>query len=211
MGEGPAEQSRVGRSEGGRGGLWFALGAVVIAGLGVLALYLSNSGELKAPAGPSPGAYARFATGSMKKLVVPKEPSRLSDLAFNDAAGQPVDVGRFRGKVVVVNLWATWCAPCVVEMPTLAALQRAYPDRVEVVAVSMDVEERLPNAKSFLGVHEPLKLYHDPRFAIPSALKFQGLPATILYDRQGREAARVMGEAKWDSPEARALIDELLK
>jgi len=188
-----------------------ALAAVVVAGLGAVALYLSNSGELKAPAGPSPGAYARFAVGSMKQLEVSREPSRLSDLAFNDAQGRPVDVSRFRGKVVVVNLWATWCAPCVTEMPTLAALQRAYPDRVAVVPVSMDTEERLPNAASFLGVHEPLQLYHDPRFAIQSALKFKGLPATILYDRSGREVARVSGEASWDSPEARALIDELLK
>lgn len=206
MGEGPEE-----RSKGGKVGLWVALAAIVIAGLGALALYLSNSGQIKAAAGPSPGAYQRFAVGSMKKLETSGAPSRLADLAFNDADGRPVDAARFRGKVVVLNLWATWCAPCVTEMPTLAALQRAYPDRVEVVAVSVDVEDHIPNARSFLGVHEPLAFYHDPRFALQSTLKFQGMPATILYDRSGREVARVMGEAKWDSPEARALIDEMLK
>jgi thiol-disulfide isomerase/thioredoxin len=207
MGEGPEE-----RSKGGGAGLWFALAAVGIAVLGAVALYFSNQAPVKAPgAAANPGAYARFATGSMKKLIVPAKPSRLSDLVFNDANGRPVDVAAFRGKVVVVNLWATWCAPCVAEMPTLAALQRAYPDTVAVVTVSMDVEERLPNARSFIGVHEPLALYHDPRFAIPSELKVQGMPATLVYDRQGREVARVLGEATWDSPEARALIDSLLK
>lgn len=210
MGEGPEERSKGGG--GGGAGLWIALAAVVVAALGAVALYFSNQVPVKAPgAAASPGAYARFATGSMKKLVVPAKPSRLADLVFNDAEGKPVDVSRFKGKVVVVNLWATWCAPCVAEMPTLAALQRAYPDTVAVVTVSMDVEERLPNARSFIGVHEPLALYHDPRFAIPSELKVQGMPATLVYDRQGREVARVLGEATWDSPEARALIDSLLK
>lgn len=207
MGEGPEE-----RSKGGGAGLWVALAAVVIAGLGAAALYFSNQAPVKAPgAAASPGAYERFATGSMKKLTVPATPSRLSDLVFNDAQGRRVDTGRFRGKVVVVNLWATWCAPCVAEMPTLAALQRAYPDTVAVVTVSMDTEERLPNARSFIGVHEPLALYHDPRFAIPSTLKVQGMPATLIYDRSGREVARVLGEASWDSPEARALVDSLLR
>ena len=206
MGEGPGE-----RSKGGGAGLWVALAAVLVAGFGAVALYFSNQVPAKAPgAAAAPGAYARFATGSMKKLAVPARPSRLSDLVFNDAQGRPVDVGRFRGKVVVINLWATWCVPCVTEMPTLASLQRAYPDTVAVVTVSMDTEERLPNARSFIGVHEPLLLYHDPRFAIPSALKVQGMPATLIYDRSGREVARVLGEASWDSPEARALIDELL-
>jgi thiol-disulfide isomerase/thioredoxin len=207
MGEGPE-----GRSKGGRSGLWLALAAIAVVGLGALALYFSNQGPSKAPLDrPGAGAYARYANGALKGLTVPARPSRLSKLVFNDATGRPVDVGQFRGKVVVVNLWATWCVPCITEMPTLAALQRAYPETVAVVTVSMDTDERLPNARDFIGVHEPLALYHDPRFAIPSSLEVKGMPATLIYDRQGREVGRVMGEAKWDSPEARALIEALLK
>jgi thiol-disulfide isomerase/thioredoxin len=209
MGAGPD-----GKAKAGRLGLWLGLAVVAILGAGLGFLYLSKPLEFKAPAAlasPSAGAWAKYAKGGMSKLEVAARPSKLADLAFNDADGKPVDVARFRGKVVVVNLWATWCAPCVIEMPTLAALQRAYPDDVVVLAVSMDTLERIPNARDFLGVHEPLALYHDPRFALPSALGIKGLPGTVLYDREGREVARVMGEADWVSPEARALLDALVK
>lgn len=191
-----------------------ALGAVLVLGLGGAALYLSNRDALKAPAAavaPRPEALERFAVGSLAKLETPAEASALETLVFNDAAGKPASTAAFKGKVVVLNLWATWCAPCVVEMPTLAALQRAYAaDKVVVVPVSMDIVDKIPDAKNFIDVNEPLPLFHDPRFALPTALKVKGMPATVVYDRRGREVGRVMGEAKWDSPEARALIDYAL-
>jgi thiol-disulfide isomerase/thioredoxin len=207
MGVGPVDRSK---------GVWIGLGVAGAALVAVVLafLYLSKPLEFKAPAlpaAPSAGHWAAYARGGMRKLQVAEHPSRLSDLAFNDAAGRPADLSRFRGKVVVVNMWATWCAPCVTEMPTLAALQRAYPEDVVVLPVSMDVDSRLPNARDFIGVNQPLELYHDPGFALPHALGINGLPGTVLYDRQGREAARVMGEADWHSAEARALIEALRK
>ncbi|MBX7249434.1 MAG: TlpA family protein disulfide reductase [Caulobacteraceae bacterium] len=209
MGVGPAE-----RSGAGRGWLWLGLAAVVLAGIAVGLLYLSKPLEFKAPAipaAPSAGELQRCAVGGMKKLQVAPRPTRLTDLAFNDAAGRPADLSRFTGKVVVVNVWATWCVPCTTEMPTLATLQRAYPDQVAVVPVSVDVEERLANARDFIGVNEPLQLYHDPNFALQRVLKIPGMPGTVIYGRDGREIARVVGEADWAGPEARALFDALLK
>jgi thiol-disulfide isomerase/thioredoxin len=209
MGEGPADRSR-----GNRLALWVGALALLAAGLAVAFLYLSKPLEFKAPAlpaGPSSGQWAAYAKGGMSRLQVAPRPTRLDQLAFEDAEARPVDLARFRGKVVVVNMWATWCVPCVTEMPTLAAMQRAYPDDVVVVPVSVDVDPKLPNAKDFIGVNEPLAFYHDPRFALQHVLEVKGMPGTVIYDRQGREVARVIGEADWVSPEARKLIDALVK
>jgi len=209
MGVGPD-----GKAKAGGLGLWLGLAVVVVLGAGLGFLYLSKPLDFKAPAmpsAPSAGRWAAYAKGGISKLQVVDRPTRLSQLAFNDAAGKPVDLARFRGKIVVVNMWATWCAPCVTEMPTLAALQRAYPDDVVIVPVSVDVDERLPNARDFIGVNEPLQLFHDPRFALQRVLDVKGMPGTVIYDRQGREVARVVGEADWISPESRALFDALVK
>lgn len=194
--------------------MWVGVAALLAAGLAVAFLYLSKPLDFKAPelpAAPSAGHWAAYAKGGMSRLQVTPKPTRLSQLQFEDADGKPVDVARFAGKITVVNMWATWCAPCVTEMPTLAALQRAYPDDVAVVPVSVDVDARLPNARDFIGVNDPLLLYHDPRFALQHVLEVKGMPGTVIYDRQGREVARVIGEADWASPEARALFDKLVK
>lgn len=148
----------------------------------------------------------------MKNLTPSADGAVEPTLPFDDASGKPLDLSRFRGKVVVVNLWATWCGPCVTEMPTLAALQKRYEGKdLVVVPISVDRKSAIQDVKSFIDVHPPLPLYNDASFAIPMKLKVMGLPTTIIYDRQGREVGRVKGEAKWDSPEAVALIDHLLK
>jgi thiol-disulfide isomerase/thioredoxin len=198
-----------------RGGIALAVaGAVVLGALvGGAVLYKGLKGANPSlPAAEAKSDLARYATGALAKLKTPAQGQAQPKTPFNDAAGRPVDLSKFRGKIVVVNLWATWCAPCVTEMPTLAALQRKYAGTdLVVVPVSLDRTGDLADARSFIGVHEPLPLYHDPNFALPAALKVQGLPTTIVYDRQGREVARLSGEARWDSPEAIALFDKLLK
>ena len=213
MGVGPGEE----RSKGGAVGVVVAL--VVIAALiaGGAYLYFTKPGQGKAEApaaaaaGSKAGDYAALAKGALTKLEVADKPSTLSDLKFNDAAGKPVDArSAFRGKVVVLNLWATWCAPCVTEMPTLAALQRAYPNGdVVVIPVSVDPADRIENARNFIGVNEPLPFYHTPNFGFVEDLGVKGMPATLIYDRNGREAARVLGESQWDSPEVKALIEKI--
>jgi thiol-disulfide isomerase/thioredoxin len=154
----------------------------------------------------------RYASGAMKNMVPSADGALEPAIPFDDANGKPVDLTRFRGKVVIVNLWATWCTPCVTEMPTLAALQKRYEGKdLIVVPISVDRKTAIDDVKSFIDVHPPLPIYNDSHFAIPAKLRVLGLPTTIIYDREGHEVARVKGEANWDSPEAIALVDHLLK
>ncbi|MBL8557747.1 MAG: TlpA family protein disulfide reductase [Hyphomonadaceae bacterium] len=155
----------------------------------------------------------RFATGEMQKLVVVRDPPAQPLNVFFDATGAERRLSDFRGKVVLVNLWATWCAPCIEEMPTLAALADGYRGReFELVAISVDRNDMKARAQSDLKklAGESLDFYQDPGSAIAFEVKAQGMPTTILYDRSGREIARLAGAADWSSAEARALVDAAL-
>jgi thiol-disulfide isomerase/thioredoxin len=133
--------------------------------------------------------------------------------AFFDAAGKKVLPADFKGKVVVMNVWATWCAPCKLEMPTLAKLAAAYAGKsVEVVAVSIDKPEALEQAKAFIAGNAPLKFYNDPEAKLPWALKppANGMPTTIILGKDGLEHGRISGEADWMGPGAKSVIDKAL-
>ncbi|KAK0360586.1 hypothetical protein LTR94_026746, partial [Friedmanniomyces endolithicus] len=118
------------------------------------------------------------------------------------------------GKVVVVNLWAMWCAPCRTEMPTLANLARSYQANEDLIVLPINVDataEAQAQAKAFIDEHAPLPFYSDNRFQLPFELPGKGkMPQTVLLDRQGRIRAVMVGEADWNSPEAHRLIDALL-
>lgn len=136
----------------------------------------------------------------------------LADLAFEDLAGEPAALSDFHGKVVVLNLWATWCQPCREEMPSLGRLQAAFANEpVVVLALSVDRAgpERVASFLRETGVTN-LAVYRDPTAAATRALKVPGLPATILVDREGNEAGRVLGIAEWDGPEAQRSVRALL-
>ncbi|MET4683826.1 TlpA family protein disulfide reductase [Brevundimonas faecalis] len=153
-----------------------------------------------------------YARGSLSRLQAPP-PSPAPDYVFKDAAGRDVRFADFAGKVTVVNLWATWCAPCKIEMPTLAALAEHYKDREDfaVVTVSMDVEKTAGEARAFIARNAPLDFYIDPKFQL--AFEFPGkgaMPQTLVLDRKGQVRAVVVGEADWASAEAKALFDDLL-
>jgi thiol-disulfide isomerase/thioredoxin len=152
---------------------------------------------------------ASFAAGPLKGLEIAKDPVPQPPNSFAGPDGAPTQLGAFHGKVVLVNLWATWCAPCVTEMPTLAALQQGMDEKdFKVVAISVDKANEAEAAKKELAELSKgsLAFYHDPKMAIVYPLKARGFPTSILYDRQGKELARLAGEADWNSPEARALI-----
>jgi thiol-disulfide isomerase/thioredoxin len=124
-----------------------------------------------------------------------------------------VRVADFRGQVVVVNLWATWCAPCVIEMPTLAELAAAYEGRkVVVMPISLDGDKDEAKARAFIAKHAPLKFYRDPKLAYPYALvpPTSGMPTTVIFGPDGVERARLAGEADWSSEDARKVIDAIL-
>jgi thiol-disulfide isomerase/thioredoxin len=169
--------------------------------------------------------------GAMKKLEVPgykkpidmrmpsrdpgksPPPSPAPDIAIVGPNGKPMKIADLKGQVVVLNLWATWCAPCKVEMPTLAKLQAAYKGKpVEVVAVSIDSADDAAKATLFIAQNEPLKFYHDREMKMPFVLKpvAPGAPTTVIYGKDGLEVGRVAGEADWSGDDVKAVIDQAL-
>ena len=186
---------------------WAIVGAAVVGVAG--AVYIIGQSSTKTA--PVVATVPIPKSGFAEKLSTPTEPTPAPDYAFNDAAGKSVKIADFKGKVVVLNAWATWCAPCKAEMPTLAKMAAAYKGKpVEVVVVSIDEPEKAAQAAVFIAQNGPLKFYHDPAKKILFRLNGQGAPTTVIYGKDGLEQARVSGDADWTSPEARALVDKAL-
>ena len=200
------ETARVKRAAG----LRWALIALAVVGVAAV-LYVIGSAMFK-PKGATD--LAELATGSLAKLEVPTTPTPAPTIGFTDAAGKPVTLADFKGQVVVLNLWATWCGPCKEEMPTLARLQAAYAAQpVKVVALSVDREKDYALADRMIGALPPLTVYRDPGYKFAFGMKPQapGFPTTVFYDRKGQERARLSGGADWSSPEAKEIVERLLK
>ncbi len=132
-------------------------------------------------------------------------------VVFTDADGKTLSLRDFAGKLVLVNLWATWCAPCRREMPSLERLQTRLGDKITILAISEDRGGNKAVAPFIAKLgHKVVKTYLDPESAVGRAFKVDGLPTSFLIDRQGRVLGRVEGEAEWDSPKMLAIIDPLL-
>ncbi len=139
-------------------------------------------------------------------------PTALPALSFVDAAGLPVALDRYRGHGLVLNLWATWCVPCVTEMPALDALARTLaPLGIQVLTVSLD-HRGADAVRPFYAAHgiRSLPLLLDPHSAALAALGLDGIPVTLLVDKAGREVARLEGPVDWATPEAAALVEHLV-
>jgi len=130
---------------------------------------------------------------------------------FKDPDGGEFDLSKFNGSPVLVNLWASWCAPCIKELPTLQQLERQQADdgKLAVIAVSQDTAPQ-GSVEAFLGERDlgRFAAYHDAEMNLTSALGVQVMPTTILYDAQGREVWRYVGDLDWASAEAAKLISE---
>lgn len=165
--------------------------------MGLIAVTVTLSG---APASRA------LAAGDEKAFTWHDSPKPVPNLAFEDGAGAWRSLANFRGKVVLLNIWATWCAPCRREMPTLDRLQAKLGGRdFEVVALSID-RAGIPVVKKFyeeLGL-KALHVYVDKTSRTTQELGILGLPTTLLLDRSGHELGRLIGPAEWDSP---AMID----
>lgn len=189
---------------------WALKAALVLIAAGVAALlYVVFAASSK----PQAQGLARFSEGALARLQVLDAPPAQPAEAFSDGAGGTGRLADYRGEVVLVNLWATWCAPCMAEMPTLAALQRRFQGRgFKVVPISVDSEGDLAKARAELARLSGggLPFLADYSRAVLFAVAAPGMPTTILYDRQGREIARLAGEADWSSDEAAALIEAAL-
>ena len=140
-------------------------------------------------------------------------PLQIATPNFQDKLGQPVNLDSFHGKVVVLNFWATWCPPCIAEMPALDRLQSDMGGKdFAVVAVSTDRQGIKKSAPFYrrAGITH-LALYNDTRGNLLDAFKGKSLPITVVIDREGREVGRIEGAAQWDSAQAKALIAHYLK
>ena len=149
--------------------------------------------------------------GTMKKLLF-SDPAPVSDVAFTHADGGEFRLSDFEGKHVLVNFWATWCAPCRKEMPMLSELQAEFGgDRFEVVTIATGRND-LNGIKRFLAEIEVdnLPLYLDPKQALARDMAVLGLPITLILDPKGREIARMRGDAEWNSESAKAIIAALI-
>jgi thiol-disulfide isomerase/thioredoxin len=198
---------------GGRSRRWawtVAFWSAAVVGLAAL-VYVIVTLSAKPPTG-TPADLKTLARGDMAKLVVATNGQPPPTLPFLDPDGRQTDLARLKAPVVVVNFWATWCAPCRTEMPTLARLQAAYPGRVRIVPISMDDAKDRGKARAFIAGYPPLPFYQDPGSKLVFALNppTEGLPTTVLYDAGGRERARLEGGADWSGPDAHAVIQALL-
>ncbi len=131
------------------------------------------------------------------------------DVTFEDGEGRPVRLSVFRGRPVLVNLWATWCGPCVVEMPSLDALAARRGTEIEILAISQDLDGRRKVTDFFRARNfTRLEPYLDPQMGLMSALRLEELPTTILYDSEGEEVWRMTGMADWHGERASRLLLE---
>lgn len=180
---------------------WIATG-VVVAVLAVAAAVASWPGRGSDPA----------LRGQMANFDLTDAGTRAPDISFSDADGNRLTLADFEGRVVLLNLWATWCAPCVHEMPTLDRLQaRLGGDSFEVVALSIDrggAEDVLP----FFADHglDHLNVYLDEAGAAPPAFGVIGLPTTVLIDADGRLVGQYTGAADWDGADAVVLMEQTI-
>lgn len=192
---GQSDADRLGRAAPSRRA-WLALGAVA----GLFAMVPALVRRVREASSPAP------------HLVLRAAPQTLPDLRFTDANGASTSLASYRGRVVLLNIWATWCPPCRNEMPTLDRLQATLGGRnFEVVALSID-EGGLSVVQDFLrraGIRH-LRPYVDGAGDARVMFSGAGVPLTLLIDRDGREVSRKLGPAVWDHPDVLQIIQGLM-
>lgn len=150
--------------------------------------------------------------GDMRKLQFHADPIAGSDKPFLSESGEEMTLAAYEGKHIVLNFWATWCAPCRHEMPMLSALADRYdPQDVEIVTIATGRNTRPAMERFFgeIGV-DNLPLHTDARQGLARSLGVLGLPVTLILDPEGNEIARLQGEADWNSDSAVAILDALI-
>jgi len=141
-----------------------------------------------------------------------EQPPPVPPIAFTDEAGNPLALEDWRGRVVLLNIWATWCGPCRAEMPTLDRLQATLgSERFEVLALSIDHAGASVVRKFFDEIDiAHLRLFIDETMQAPRDLAIPGLPGTLLVGTDGRELARLHGAAEWDTPEMITFLEGVI-
>jgi len=184
-------------------------GLVVMPIVGLIAfLYVLFSAMDSGQEGPLDS----YAHGEMRAFITLDTAPLQPEIVYTGASDTEVRLSDYQGKVILVNFWATWCPPCVQEMPALDNLQATLGgDDFEVVTISLD--RSVDDARAFYERMElaNLPLIHDASFSSPGLVGALGLPMSILYDRQGNEMGRVPAPAEWDSEETIALIEAAIR
>jgi thiol-disulfide isomerase/thioredoxin len=188
---------------------------LIVLGLVAIGLYwlTGGTGKIEQPIAANTTALRTFAKGEMAAFLVHASPKPIATFTFQDETGAAKTLAEFKGRVVLLNLWATWCAPCRKEMPSLSQLQKELGSKdFEVVALSLDIKG-LTASSAFLKEvgADNLRTYSDATSKALGTLQALGLPATILIDREGMEVGRLLGPAEWASEEAKALIATVTK
>ena len=183
------------------------LNAIIAAAAIGLGIYWFTGPESKVKIAP-----VAAVEGSMANYVKQATPKDVPALMFVDGAGAAKDNAVFKGKVTLLNLWATWCAPCRKEMPELAKLQHDLGGAdFQVVELSQDLKGYDASASFLKQVGaENLTLYADDKANAIDALAAPGLPVTLLLNRDGKEVGRLIGPAPWSSDEAKVIIKAVI-
>ncbi|NNE57726.1 MAG: TlpA family protein disulfide reductase [Hellea sp.] len=183
---------------------------VAIGLIAIFALIVQSCQPSKSTSSSEQKALQSYAVKSLSKLYVLQNPPPQPVLSFKTVDGQSQKLSDLRGQYVLMNAWATWCAPCVQEMPSLdrLAAQTNNAD-FQIITISLDKDASdIPPFFEKYGLKN-LTDWHDGSLSLGAKLGARGLPVTILYNRNGQEIARLEGTADWSSPEALALIDRL--
>ena len=173
-------------------------------------------GQALAPPGAPPEAAdsshdpAALRDGDMKKLALHDSPQEVPAVDLMTLEDAPASLDSYRGQWVVVNFWATWCAPCRAEMPSLDRLQVAMPGLAVVpVATGRNAPEGIARFFEEAGIAALVTL-RDPKSALARQMGVVGLPVTVILNPEGQEVARLIGDAEWDSDSARAVLAALM-
>lgn len=159
--------------------------------------------------GANAGSLDGLLNGDMKKLAVQETPVDLPQTVVLDMTDGPHSLDEFKGKWVVLNFWATWCAPCRHEMPSLDRLQAAMPEIAVVpLAAGRNAPEQIDKFFKEAEVKN-LTVWRDPKMELARAMGVVGLPVTLILNPEGQEVARLIGDAEWDTPDALAVMKAL--
>lgn len=148
---------------------------------------------------------------NIKNLVINKELKKYEDLTFFNSKKEQINLNDFKGKLILLNFWATWCAPCRKEMPSLSELQKQLGDDTFTVVTIATMRNSPKSIQEFFDKIdvENLSQYNDPKGALSRSMGVLGLPTTLIVSKSGHEIGRLLGDADWASPEAIELMSAI--